>query len=184
MDRNDAIELVSEVMKQNGWTPPSDDAGNTPQEITELVEAVNRHARALVLLAREVARRGVKATTGDLRSLMADLERKHPGDRENSLYASVELSLRRLSQESREHVRVLAVCQGGVHLAILGMLTGLEPDAARQLAIELIEVGLGEDMGYGHLRLDPGLPPYLLGELHGRRSGSPPLPLGRGDGRA
>jgi tetratricopeptide (TPR) repeat protein len=45
------------------------------------------------------------------------------------------------------------------------MLTGLEPDAARQLAIELIEVGLGEDMGFGHLRLDPGLPPYLLGEL-------------------
>ncbi|HEX4963425.1 MAG TPA: CHAT domain-containing protein, partial [Thermoanaerobaculia bacterium] len=164
LDRIDAIELVSEVMKQNGWTPP-DDAGSTPREITDLVEAVNRHARALVLLAREVARRGVKGTTGDLQSLMANLERKHPGDRENSLYASVELSLRRLSAESREHVRVLAVCQGGVHLAILGILTGLEPDAARQLALELINVGLGEDMGYGHLRLDPGLPPFLLGEL-------------------
>ncbi|MEA2604902.1 MAG: hypothetical protein QOF89_5894 [Acidobacteriota bacterium] len=165
LDRNDAIELVSEVMKQNGWTPPGNDTGSTPQEITDLVEAVNRHARALVLLAREVARRGVKGTTGDLRSLMANLESKHPGDRENSLYASVELSLRRLSPESREHVRVLAVCQGGVHLAILEMLTELETDATRQLAIELIEVGLGEDMGYGHLRLDPGLPPYLLGEL-------------------
>src|SRR6185436_9310644 len=69
------------------------------------------------------------------------------------------------SKESREHVRVLGVCQGGVSVVILAMLTGLEPDAARQLAIELIEVGLGEDMGYGHLRLDPGLPPYLLGEL-------------------
>ena len=33
------------------------------------------------------------------------------------------------------------------------------------MAIELIDVGLGEDMGCGHLRLDPGLPPYLLGEL-------------------
>ncbi|MBM3748454.1 MAG: tetratricopeptide repeat protein [Acidobacteria bacterium] len=33
------------------------------------------------------------------------------------------------------------------------------------MAIELIEVGLGEDMGYGHLQLDPGLPPYLLGEM-------------------
>jgi tetratricopeptide (TPR) repeat protein len=165
LDRNDAIELVSEVMKQNGWTPPGDDAGGTPQEITDLVDAVHRHARALVLLAREVARRGVKATTGDLQSLMAHLQRKHPGDRENSLYASVELSLRRLVQDSREHVRVLAVCQGGIHLAILGMLTGLEPDAARRLAVELIEVGLGEDLGYGHLRLDPGLPPYLLGEL-------------------
>ena len=165
LDRLDAIELVSEVMKQNGWTPASDDAGSTPEEITELVEAVNRHARALVLLAPEVARRGVKGTTGNLRSLMVKLERKHPGDRENSLYASVELSLRRLSVESREHVRVLSVCQGSVHLAVLGMLTGLEPDAACQLAIELIEVGLGEDMGYGHLRLDPGLPPYLLGEF-------------------
>jgi tetratricopeptide (TPR) repeat protein len=165
LDPSDAIELVSEVMKQNGWTPTSDDAGSTPQEITELVESVNRHARALVLLAREVARCGVRRTTGDLQSLMAGLERKHPGDRENSLYASVELSLRRLSAESRKHVRVLGVCQGGVHLAILRMLTGLEPDVARQLAIELIEVGLGEDMGYGHLRLNPGLPPYLLGEL-------------------
>jgi tetratricopeptide (TPR) repeat protein len=165
LDRHDAIELVSEVMKKNGWTPPAEDSGSTPQEVTDLVEAVSRHARALVLLAPEVARAGVKATTGDLRSLMADLERKHPGDRENSLYASVELSLRRLSAESREHVRALGVCQGGVHLAILGMLTGLEPDAAGPLAIELIDVWLGEDMGYGHLRLDPGLAPYLLGEL-------------------
>jgi tetratricopeptide (TPR) repeat protein len=75
------------------------------------------------------------------------------------------VTLRRLSAKSREHVRVLAVCQGGIQLAILGMLTGLEPDAARKLAVELIEVGLGEAMDYGHLRLNPGLPPYLLGEL-------------------
>ncbi len=164
LDRQDAIELVSEVMKQNGWMPPSDDTG-TPQEITVLVEAVNCHARALVLLAREVARRGVKLTTSELRSLMAVLERKHPGDRDNSLYASVELSLRRLSSESRERIRVLSVSQGGLHLAILGTLTGLEPDPARQLALELIEVGLGEDVGFGHLRLDPALPSYLMGEL-------------------
>jgi tetratricopeptide (TPR) repeat protein len=165
LDRTDAVELVSEVMKQNGWTPPSTDPGNTPQEITGLVAAVNCHARALVLLAPEVARRGVTATTEDLRALMAHLQRQHPGDRENSLYASVELSLRRLSPQSREHVRALAACHGGVHLAIIGMLTGLEPDAARALAIGLIEVGLGEDMGDGHLRLDPGLAPYLLGDL-------------------
>jgi len=165
LDRRDAIELVSEVMKQNGWTPPDDDRVTTPQEIIDLVEAVHCHARALVLLASEVARRGVKATTGDLRSLMSGLESKHPGDRENSLYASVELSLRRLSAASRERVRVLGVCQGGVHLGVLRILTELEEDAGRQLALELIGVGLGEDMGYGHLRLDPGLLPYLLAEL-------------------
>ncbi len=161
----DAVKLVGEVMKQNGWIPPSDDAGSTPEEITALVEAMHCHARGLVLLAPEVARSGVKAATGDLRKLMADLERKHPGDRENSLYASVELSLRRLPAESRERVKALAVCHGGVHLWVLSVLTGLEPDAACRLAIELKQVGLGEDMGYGHLRLDPGLPPCLLGDL-------------------
>jgi len=124
LDRTDAIELVSEVMKQNGWTPPKTDPGSDPSEITDLVDAWNRQARALVLLAREVARRGVRATTADLRKLMAELEQKHLGDRENSLYASVELSMRRLSPESRQQIQVLGVCQGGVHLPILGMLTG------------------------------------------------------------
>ncbi len=165
LDRSDAIKLVSRIMEDNGWVPPEDDSGNDPQEVTDLVDAVNCHARALILLAREVAQRGVRAATADLRALMAEMERKHPGDRENSLYASVALSLRRLSPESRERIKVLGVCRGGIHLPILAHLTGLETDAARQLAIELIEVGLGKDMGYAHLRLDPGLPPYLLGEM-------------------
>jgi tetratricopeptide (TPR) repeat protein len=165
LDRTDAIELVGQVMRLNGWSPPSSDAGETPQQITDLVEVVNRHARALVLLAGEVVHRGVTATTADLQALMAHLEHQHPGDRENSLYASVELSLRRLPTQSRRQVRALAVCHGGVHLGIISMLTGLETDATAGLARELIQVGLAEDMGDGHLRLDPGLAPYLLDEL-------------------
>ncbi|MBB4742499.1 tetratricopeptide (TPR) repeat protein [Actinoplanes octamycinicus] len=165
LDRPDAVDLVGEVMKQHGWTPPEEDAGEAPQQVTDLVEAVGRHARALVLLAREVARRGVTATTADLRSLMAHLDERHPGDRENSLYASVELSLRRLSPLSREHVPAVAVCPGGVHLSVLEAITGLRLDGARQLATELIEVGLAEDLDNGHLGLDPALAPYLLGEL-------------------
>jgi hypothetical protein len=41
-------------------------------------------------------------------------------------YASVELSLRRLRPESRERIKVLAACQGGVQLSILAMLTAME----------------------------------------------------------
>ncbi|HUQ31740.1 MAG TPA: TIR domain-containing protein, partial [Pyrinomonadaceae bacterium] len=107
LSRADAIELVGEVMKREGLTPKADDPGGDPQEITDLVEAVNRHARALVLLAREVARSGVRSTTENLNQLMAKLDRKHPGDRENSLYASVELSLRRLPLEAQKQVRAL-----------------------------------------------------------------------------
>ncbi|BCJ48189.1 hypothetical protein GCM10010168_25490 [Actinoplanes ianthinogenes] len=170
LDRPDAVELVGEVMKQHGWTPPATDAGEAPQQITDLVEAVACHARALVLLAREVARSGVTATTADLRTLMARLDERHPGDRENSLYASVELALRRLSPRAREQVPAVAVCHGGVHLSVLEATTGLRLEAARELATELIEVGLAEDLDNGHLGLDPGLAPYLLGELTDERA--------------
>ncbi|MBV8858552.1 MAG: tetratricopeptide repeat protein [Acidobacteria bacterium] len=160
--REDAVRLVGEVMKQEGLTPKSDDPGTDPQEITDLVEAVGRHASALVLLAREVARRGVRATTENLNRLMAELHQKFPDDPENSLYASVELSLRRLPPESREMAKALAVFRGGAHLSVLLFVADAEPNAVVGLAQQLIEVGLAEYMGYEHLRLDPALPSYLL----------------------
>jgi tetratricopeptide (TPR) repeat protein len=166
LSREDAIALVGEVMKQEGLTPKSDDPGADPQEITELVEAVDRHARTLVLLAREVARLGVRATTENLHRLMAEVDHKHPGDRENSLYASVELSLRRLPPETREQIKPLAVFHGGANINVLMRMLGTDPEAVISLATQLIEVGLAEDMGYGHLRLDPALPPYLLREMN------------------
>ncbi|MEK6304456.1 MAG: TIR domain-containing protein [Acidobacteriota bacterium] len=168
LDRGDAIKLVAEVMKQEGLTPKSDDPGSDPQEIIELVEAVNCHARALVTLAREVSHSGVRATTENLHQLMAELHRKHPDDRENSLYASVELSLRRLPAELREQSRVLGVFHGGAHLMVLNYVLGRAADdveTVQKLAAALIEVGLAEAMPYGHLRLDPALPGYLLGQM-------------------
>ena len=165
LSREDAIKLVGEVMKREGLVPKADDPGGDPKEIVDLVEAVNRHARALVLLAREVARQGVQATTENLHQLMAELDKKYPGDRENSLYASVELSLRRLSPEVREQVKALSVFHGGASLSVLMQIMGIDVDTARSLASQLIEVGLAEHMGYGHLRLDPALPVYLLREM-------------------
>ncbi|HEY0323360.1 MAG TPA: TIR domain-containing protein [Pyrinomonadaceae bacterium] len=168
LSQEDAIKLVSEVMKQEGLIPKADDPGSDPKEITDLVEAVNRHARALVLLAREVARQGVRTTTEKLHQLMEDLDRKYPGDRENSLYASVELSLRRLSPEVREQLKSLTVFHGGAHVQVFDYVLGTTEDDAEtapRIFRHLIEVGLGEDMGYGHLRLDPALPRYLLREL-------------------
>ena len=169
LSRDDAIELVSQVMEREGRKPKHDDAGNTSQEITELVEAVNRHARALVLLTPEISRSGVRATTENLHRVMAELHAKHPDDRENSLYASVELSLRRLPPELREQARVLGVFYGGAHLRVLDHVLGTAGDdveTVQKLAAALIEVGLAEAMAYGHLQLDPALPSYLIGQMN------------------
>jgi tetratricopeptide (TPR) repeat protein len=166
LSRADAVQLVSEVMKREGREPKSDDPGSDPKEVTELVEAVGRHARALVLLAAEVAREGVRTTTENLQRLMERLHERFPGDRENSLYASLELSLRRLPAQSREQVQAVAAFHGGAHLVVLGQVLGAEPDEVTELAQQLIGVGLAEYMGDGHLRLDPALSSYLLRELN------------------
>lgn len=169
LDRNDAIELVSSVMKEEGLQPKASDPGSTPQEITDLVEAVNCHARALVLLAREVARQGVRSTTANLHRLMAELEQKHPGERENSLYASVELSLRRLPAEMREQIKPLGVFYGGVHANVLDHVLECDKDdneTVPRIFKALADVGLAQLMNYGHLRIDPALAPYLLGQMN------------------
>jgi tetratricopeptide (TPR) repeat protein len=163
--REEAIELVSQIMARGGLTPKADDPGGDPREITDLVEAVNCHARALTLLASEVARRGVRATTENLCQLMAELDRKHPGDRENSLYASVELSLRRLSPENRELCKALGVFHCGANLGTMALLFGGDEDKAIRLSRALVEVGLAEEMGHRYLRLDPALPNYLLSRM-------------------
>ncbi|NMF83850.1 tetratricopeptide repeat protein, partial [Nodosilinea sp. P-1105] len=168
LSKDEAIQLVEQVITEQGGTLPADDDGTTPKDnstdvppaVIELVETVNRHTRALVLLAREVAR-GVRATTQNVAGLMAKLDAENPGDRENSLYASLELSLRRLPEEVRERVKRLAVVHGGANLFVLSEVLGLDSENAQAVGAMLIGVGMAEEQEYTYLRLDPALPAYL-----------------------
>ena len=171
LHKNEAIQLVEKVMAQHGWQPPESDDARTPAEIEDLVNAVNRHPRALVLLAREV-RQGVSYTTENIAKLMAKLDAENAGDRENSLYASVELSLRRLPDEVREQVNKLAVFHGGGHLMNMAQVMGVEQNDIGAIAKMLIDTGMAEMQDYGYLRLDPALPAYLkLGYLNATEKG-------------
>jgi len=163
LTKTDAIELVCDILKQNRQEPPINDSGTTPEETENLVDAVNCHARALVLITNEVAARGVLAATEDLNKLMADIHKKFPEDREKSLYASIELSLRRLPENVRDKLKVLALFHGGVHLVPWAQLLNLEKiEEIQIIAALLINVGLAEEKAYGHLQLDPALPSYIL----------------------
>lgn len=160
LHKDEAIQLVEKVMARQGWQPPESDDARTPEEIEALVEAVNCHPRALVLLAREV-KEGVAYTTQHIAALMGKLEAENSGDRENSLYASVELSLRRLPEEVRERVNRLAVVHGGGHLFVLSEVMGLDNESVGAVAKMLIDTGMAEIQDYNYLRLDPALPAYL-----------------------
>jgi CHAT domain/AAA domain len=104
LEREDAIIIVGELLSRGTLKPAIGDEGATEAQISELVETANCHARTLVALAREVAKRGVIQTTSRLRSLMTRLYKSYPEDRHRSLVASVELSLgRHTHKNSRSH---------------------------------------------------------------------------------
>ena len=142
------------------------------EEIEALVAAVQGHARTLALLAPELRRRGVAATQTALVELMEQMQRQvaqlpadDPRRREQSLFASVELSLRRLSAANRERARLLGVFHGGVDLDVLRWMTGWEQAEVEGLAQELVGTGLATANPYNHLSLNPALCPYLKASL-------------------
>jgi len=165
LHKSDAVELVKNAMTVKGLRPDEGRKGETQPEIEALVEAVKCHARSLVLLAPYVSQFGVENTTESVSKIMAELHKKHPDEREQSLYASVELSLQRLSSEAREMIKPLGVFQGGASLIVMAMVLELEPPQVQQIAAALVETGLAEPMPYGFLRFDPALSPYLRSQI-------------------
>lgn len=174
LSEREGMELVARVLAQAGSRSGAVSAealqAQRDEEIKALVDAVAGHARSLVLLTPELALRGLRATTEELREIMATLERRHPGERERSLFASVELSLRRLPAEVRRLLPPLGVFQGGGNVQSVGLMLGLDLKNGEhvKLAILLREVGLVEitpPEKLPCLRFDPALGPALLREL-------------------
>ena len=164
LDREDAVKLVERVLNREAAGAGA--AAEAAREaIEQLVDAVHGHARTLALLAPALRSRGVEATRLSLIELMAEMERKFPGSREKSVYASVELSLRRMSPANRDKAGVLGVFHGGVNVVTLRLMMKWEEADVTSLAGELIETGLATPNRYNHLTLNPALCPYLRGQM-------------------
>jgi tetratricopeptide (TPR) repeat protein len=178
LGKDDAVALIERSLAAGeSSTATAAGAGEAAlearrEDIEALVAAVQGHARTLALLAPELRRRGVAATQAALVELMEQLQRQvaqlpadDPRRREQSLFASVEISLRRLSAANKERVRVLGVFHGGVDLDVLRWMTGWEQAGVERLAQELVGTGLATRNPYGHLSLNPALCPYLKASL-------------------
>ncbi|MCP4055118.1 MAG: hypothetical protein GY739_19170, partial [Mesoflavibacter sp.] len=164
---SESVAIVAQVLGISGEVPLVDGEGTGKEDIDLLVETARHHARSLVLLAQEVKRSGVRRTTEGLRELMVTMAERFPDDRERSLFASVELSLRRLPEGMREKLRRIGVFQGGGHGYVIAQVLGLDYENDEEVALgdQLIAVGLAERMPYQHLRLHPALPPMMLREM-------------------
>ncbi|HND87412.1 MAG TPA: tetratricopeptide repeat protein, partial [Saprospiraceae bacterium] len=172
---SDALRLIAELMKNEGIPVPSLNPEDLEAQFGALARTAGYHARALTLLTKSLAQRGaaLPELNADLSQLMAELERRHPGERENSLFASLELSLRRLPPALRPVVDALAVYHGGADVATWAMVAECEPQTAAQAGIALVQVGLAEivltEFPY-FFQIDPALPAWLAAQ-------TPPEPL-------
>jgi len=164
LDREDAVKLIERVLNSEA-TGAGAAADAAREAIEQLVDAVHGHARTLALLAPSLRSSGVQATHVSLVSLMKEMDRKFHGIREKSLFASVELSLSRMSPASRDKVRALGVFHGAVDLDVLRIMMKWEVADVASLASELIETGLATSNLYDHLTLNPALCPYLRGQM-------------------
>ncbi len=170
LDKDDAVKLVERALNAENPLPPGEGGAREEfdartEAIEQLVGDVQGHARTLALLAPSLRKHGVEQTRASLLELLAEMERRYPGNREQSVYASVELSLRRLSPAAQERTRVLGVFQGGVQLGVLRLMMQWEDAEVAALAGELVETGLATPNRYNHLSLNPALCPYLLKAL-------------------
>ncbi len=166
LSERDALHLIAEVMKQEGIPVPSLNVEDLDKQFGALAQTANYHARALTLLTKILAERrdDLPDLNADLSHLMAELDKKYPGERENSLFASLELSLRRLRPEVREVVDVLAVYHGGADMATWAMVAEQEQDVIGQVGMALVSVGLAEvalDKFPYYFKIDPALSAYL-----------------------
>jgi len=172
LDRADAITLVGQVLaEQSELKPRTGQAEEDEPAIADLVDAVGCHVRSLVLLAREVGRAGVREATRRLHDLTATLQRRYPNDRQRSLLASVELSLRRLPAEVHQKLGPLGAFHDGGNLLAIARVLGLDYRQDEEIALghHLEAVGLGTLMPVGqgmtYLRLNPALTLALWGAL-------------------
>ncbi len=165
LDRMDAVKLVERVLNAADGEDGAGVSDASTEQIEQLLDAVHCHARTLTLLAPALRKQGAEATREVLVELMAAMEQQFPGGREQSLFASVELSLRRMSETNRERARVLGLFRGGVQLGVLREMMQWEEAEVGELANELVAAGLATPNRFNHLALNPALCPYLRGRM-------------------
>jgi tetratricopeptide (TPR) repeat protein len=167
--REDAIKLVERALNQDAHSVGTVE-NSAREEIERLVDAVHCHARTLALLSPVLRTDGVETTRASLLELMRKMDTEFPGSRDKSLFASIELSLQRLSPANRDRVQALDLFYGVVNLEVLRLSAGWEPADATQFAQQLIWTGLATANQYDDLILNPALCPYLRGRAKNART--------------
>ena len=118
------------------------------------------HPLALELLAPQIPRLGPQRVLDELSALLGRIEQTSPEGRNRSMWASLDFSIRHLSDQARAALPAVALLAGGCLENMAAMVVGLEPDAWQEVRNELERTGLVRVEG-SFLRPHP-----VLGDVH------------------
>jgi tetratricopeptide (TPR) repeat protein len=154
----DALSLLYRVMQTAAVTAAYDRGA-----LVGLLDAVERHPLSIELVGPHLRTMTPEGIVDDFQGLLGKFAGEAGEARNRSLSASIEFSLKRLSEGAREAVRWLGLFRGGVFEEVLLDVSHMDPMAWAEVRIELEATALVraepeiEINGRPYLRFHPTL---------------------------
>ena len=178
----DALLLAAEILKNHGL----DRQRVERRGLERLMRRLGAHPLSLELVLPKLRERSAEQLAEEFSQLLAEFRRDKGETRNENLLVSLDMSLRRLSEEARQHLPDLAVFQGGAWEPMIyggpgfSQITGMDEAAWRDVRAELAAAALlsAEELSgvrSPFIRFHPTLLPYLAEQLPaGRRAALEP----------
>jgi tetratricopeptide (TPR) repeat protein len=168
--RDDALQLAAAVLDDHGIAR---DAIRL-EELTELVENLGGHPLSLNLALPHLRDMAPAALAEGFEKLLPGFTQGAAQQRNESLAVSLEFSLRRLGQATRDALPDLAVFQGGAMEYDILAITQIDAELWKTARAELegaalITVEPIQNIDSSFLRFHPTLAPYLAAQLPAER---------------
>jgi tetratricopeptide (TPR) repeat protein len=173
LGRLDALELAGQILKDRGIPRPA------REKLSDLLVFLGGHPLSIQLVVPHLRNNTPEKLIAEFDALLPGFTTGAGKERNQSLQVSLDFSLRRLGDETRQVLPDLAVFQGGAMEAFIVNITGFKIAQWRQVRDELARAALltidqgatigiktdeGNFSGY-YVRFHPTLLPYLAPQL-------------------
>lgn len=119
-----------------------EERGWSVEDFEPIVVKTGGHPLALELLAPQIPKLGPARVADELGEILGRIEQDSPEGRNRSMWASLDFSIRHLSEQARAALPAVALLAGGCLEEMAQMVVGLEPEAWREVRGELERTGL------------------------------------------
>ncbi|HLF27144.1 MAG TPA: tetratricopeptide repeat protein [Anaerolineae bacterium] len=164
LGRLDALDLAAQILKDRGIPRPR------REKLADLLDFLGGHPLSINLVAPHLRDHTPEQLIAEFDALLPGFTTGKGKERNESLRVSLDFSLRRLGDETRNLLPALAVFQGRAMEDDLLEITGFPPEAWAAARAELTRAGLATieqlpNVQFPYIHFHPTLLPHLAAQL-------------------